>query len=72
MRAYRSRCVSSPATLEIESGVNDAMAVYLFGLVVANRATDAEAPVPVVMDGYAWLVQAGMLLLLGCWSHQQR
>ncbi len=41
------------------------LAVYLFGLVVANRAADAVAPVLVVMDGYAWLAQAGMFLLLG-------
>ncbi len=41
------------------------LAVYLFGLVVANRAADAVAPILVVMDGYAWLAQAGMFLLLG-------
>jgi len=41
------------------------LAVYLFGLIVANRAADAVAPMLAVMDGYAWLAQAGMFLLLG-------
>jgi cell volume regulation protein A len=41
------------------------LAVYLFGLIVANRATAAVAPTLAVMDGYAWLAQAGMFLLLG-------
>jgi cell volume regulation protein A len=41
------------------------LAVYLFGLVVANRAADAAAPSLAAMDGYAWLAQAGMFLLLG-------
>ena len=41
------------------------LAVYLFGLVVANRATEAVAPTLAAMDGYAWLAQAGMFLLLG-------
>ena len=41
------------------------LAVYLFGLVVANRASAAVAPALAAMDGYAWLAQAGMFLLLG-------
>jgi cell volume regulation protein A len=41
------------------------LAVYLFGLIVANRAAQAVAPCLAAMDGYAWLAQAGMFLLLG-------
>ncbi len=41
------------------------LAVYLFGLIVANRAADAVAPTLAAMDGHAWLAQAGMFLLLG-------
>lgn len=41
------------------------LAVYLFGLVVANRAAQAVAPTLAAMDGYAWLSQACMFLLLG-------
>jgi potassium/hydrogen antiporter len=41
------------------------LAVYLFGLIVANRAAEAVAPTLAAMDGYAWLSQAGMFLLLG-------
>ncbi|MCW5610309.1 MAG: potassium/proton antiporter [Rubrivivax sp.] len=41
------------------------LAVYLFGLVVANRAAQAVQPTLAAMDGYAWLAQAGMFLLLG-------
>ncbi len=41
------------------------LAVYLFGLIVANRAARAVAPTLAAMDGYAWLAQAGMFLLLG-------
>jgi len=41
------------------------LAVYLFGLVVANRAATAVAPTLAAMDGYAWFAQAGMFLLLG-------
>jgi potassium/hydrogen antiporter len=41
------------------------LAVYLFGLIVANRAAEAIAPCLAAMDGYAWLAQAGMFLLLG-------
>ena len=39
--------------------------MYLFGLIVANRAAEAVAPTLAAMDGYAWLAQAGMFLLLG-------
>ncbi|MEO7938372.1 MAG: potassium/proton antiporter [Burkholderiaceae bacterium] len=55
-------CVFAAAGLAGGSGF---LAVYLFGLVVANRATGAVAPILAVMDGYAWLAQAGMFLLLG-------
>lgn len=41
------------------------LAVYLFGLIVANRAAEAVEPTLAAMDGYAWLAQAGMFLLLG-------
>lgn len=41
------------------------LAVYLFGLVMANRAVASVAPTLPVLDGYAWLAQAGMFLLLG-------
>jgi cell volume regulation protein A len=41
------------------------LAVYLFGLIVANRAAAAAQPTLAAMDGYAWLAQAGMFLLLG-------
>ena len=41
------------------------LAVYLFALIVGNRATAAVAPTLAAMDGYAWLAQAGMFLLLG-------
>jgi cell volume regulation protein A len=41
------------------------LAVYLFGLIMANRAPLALAPTLPVLDGYAWLVQAGMFVLLG-------
>ncbi len=41
------------------------LAVYLFGLIVANRASTEVKPILGAMDGYAWLAQAGMFLLLG-------
>lgn len=41
------------------------LAVYLFGLIVANRAAPMVTPTLAAMDGYAWLAQAGMFLLLG-------
>lgn len=41
------------------------LAVYLFGLILANRAKSAVSPTLPVLDGYAWLAQAGMFLLLG-------
>jgi cell volume regulation protein A len=41
------------------------LAIYLFGLIVANRASQAVLPTLAAMDGYAWLAQAGMFLLLG-------
>ncbi|MDZ7939042.1 MAG: potassium/proton antiporter [Rhodoferax sp.] len=41
------------------------LAIYLYGLIVANRASEAVLPTLAAMDGYAWLAQAGMFLLLG-------
>jgi cell volume regulation protein A len=41
------------------------LAIYLFGLIVANRAAAEVAPIMAAMDGYAWGAQAGMFLLLG-------
>jgi potassium/hydrogen antiporter len=41
------------------------LSVYLYGLIVANRAARIAAPTLPAMDGYAWLAQAGMFLLLG-------
>jgi cell volume regulation protein A len=47
------------------AGGSGFLAVYLFGLIVANRAAKVVAPTLAAMDGYAWLAQAGMFLLLG-------
>ena len=41
------------------------LAVYLFGLIVANRSAGAVSKAVAALDGYAWLAQAGMFLLLG-------
>jgi len=41
------------------------LAVYLFGMLLANRAADRVESALSAMDGYAWLAQAGMFLLLG-------
>ena len=41
------------------------LAVYLFGVIVANRAAKAVGPTLAAIDGYAWLAQTGMFLLLG-------
>ncbi|NIC42772.1 potassium/proton antiporter [Aquabacterium sp. A08] len=41
------------------------LAVYVFGVVVGNRAPQSVNPAMSAMDGYAWLAQAGMFLLLG-------
>ncbi|WP_119154587.1 potassium/proton antiporter [Caldimonas tepidiphila] len=41
------------------------LAVYLFGLVLGNRAKPVVQRALAAMDGYAWLAQAGMFLLLG-------
>lgn len=41
------------------------LAVYLLGIVVGNRRSRATSHVLRVMDGFAWLSQAGMFLLLG-------
>lgn len=41
------------------------LAVYIMGVVVGNRARRQVRPALSAMDGYAWLSQAGMFLLLG-------
>lgn len=41
------------------------LAVYLFGMIVGNRAKETVSAAMSAMDGYAWLSQAGMFLLLG-------
>jgi cell volume regulation protein A len=41
------------------------LAIYLAGLVVGNRRCHATEHVLRVMDGLAWLAQAGMFLVLG-------
>lgn len=41
------------------------LGIYLAGLVVGNRRSDATEHVLRVMDGLAWLSQAGMFLVLG-------
>ncbi|MEF8699836.1 MAG: potassium/proton antiporter [Candidatus Accumulibacter sp. UW26] len=41
------------------------LAIYLAGLIVGNRRTRATSHVLRVMDGLAWLAQAGMFLILG-------
>lgn len=41
------------------------LAIYLAGVIVGNRRTRATSHVLKVMDGMAWLAQAGMFLLLG-------
>ena len=47
------------------AGGSGFLAVYLFGLVVGNRG-GAKLPAALsAMDGFAWLSQAGMFLLLG-------
>lgn len=41
------------------------LAVYVLGVVVGNRARKAVVPALSLMDGYAWLAQATIFLLLG-------
>jgi len=41
------------------------LAVYLLGLVVGNAKTKPTESVSQIMDGLAWLSQAGMFLILG-------
>ena len=48
-----------------EAGGSGFLAIYLAGLVIGNRRTHASEHVMRVMDGLAWLAQAGMFLLLG-------
>lgn len=47
------------------AGGSGFLAVYLFGLVVAHRAGPAVEQSLSAMDGFAWLAQAGVFLLLG-------
>lgn len=41
------------------------LAVYVFGVFVANRAPQSVTPALSAMDGFAWLSQAAMFLMLG-------
>ncbi|MCV0440498.1 MAG: potassium/proton antiporter [Hydrogenophaga sp.] len=41
------------------------LAVYAMGVIAGNRARRLVRPALSAMDGYAWLAQAGMFLLLG-------
>ncbi len=41
------------------------LAIYLAGLVIGNQRSQATEHVTRVMDGLAWLAQAGMFLILG-------
>ncbi|WP_418317798.1 potassium/proton antiporter [Piscinibacter sakaiensis] len=41
------------------------LAVYVFGLIVGNRAKRIVQPALTALNGYTWLAQAGLFLLLG-------
>ncbi|MEO8279190.1 MAG: potassium/proton antiporter [Ideonella sp.] len=41
------------------------MAIYVFGLVVGNQARGVVQPALTALNGYTWLAQAGLFLLLG-------
>jgi cell volume regulation protein A len=41
------------------------LAVYLFGLVVGHRAGPIVKPALTALNGYTWIAQAGLFLLLG-------
>lgn len=41
------------------------LAIYVFGVFVANRAPQSVTPALSAMDGFAWLSQAAMFLMLG-------
>lgn len=45
------------------------LGIYLLGMVVGNRRNEATEHVFRVMDGLAWLAQAGMFLVLGLLVH---
>lgn len=47
------------------AGGSGFLAVYLYGLVVRHRAEALVLSALAAMDGYAWLAQAAMFLLLG-------
>lgn len=55
--------VTFAATNEV--GGSGFLAIYLVGLWVGNAPTRSAEPVMQVMDGLAWLSQAGMFLVLG-------
>jgi potassium/hydrogen antiporter len=52
------------ATVNLVGG-SGFLAVYLFGVVLADRVGRAIEPALPAMDGLAWLAQSGMFLLLG-------
>jgi potassium/hydrogen antiporter len=41
------------------------LAIYVFGVLVANKAPQSVNPAMSAMDGFAWLSQASMFLMLG-------
>ena len=47
------------------AGGSGFLAVYVMGVLARNRSRGAIAPALSALDGYAWLGQAGMFLLLG-------
>lgn len=47
------------------AGGSGFLGVYLIGVVVGNRRNRATEPILGGMDGFAWLAQAGLFLMLG-------
>lgn len=47
------------------AGGSGFLAVYLFGMILSHKAGGRVSTALSAMDGYAWLSQAGMFLLLG-------
>src|SRR6266850_1795245 len=60
------------ATLEVESGTNDPLAVYLAGIIIGNRPTRAHNSVVTFLDAATWLAQIVMFVLLGLLVSPQR